>query len=152
MIRVFTNGCFDIIHSGHVYALRAAREMGDELTVGINTDDSVRRLKGAGRPFVSLADRIAVLRELRMVDHVIPFDTDTPQRLVEVLRPNIIVKGSDWKGKPVAGEDVAKLELVPVLPGFSTTEMVRNIISLYKSGILNEDGTTNRGHHDTTRI
>lgn len=142
MTRVFTNGCYDIVHGGHIHTLRAAREMGDSLVVAINSDESVRRLKGESRPLVPLADRIAVLRELRMIDEVIPFWEDTPQKVIEALRPDVIVKGAEWYGKPVAGENIAELRLVENVSGFSTTQMVAKIISLYKSGVIKEDGTS----------
>src|SRR5262245_6140292 len=93
---VFTNGCFDLLHPGHVRYLEAARALGDALVVGLNDDDSVRRLKGPGRPILRLAERAEVLAALAAVDHVVAFSEDTPLRLIEDLRPDVLVKGSDW--------------------------------------------------------
>src|SRR5262249_32722248 len=93
---VFTNGCFDILHRGHVSYLRRARELGDALVVGVNTDAGVRRLKGPTRPVNTLEDRLAVLAALRCVDHLVPFDEDTPCELVRLVRPDVFVKGGDY--------------------------------------------------------
>ena len=142
MKRIFANGCFDILHSGHIHTLEEARSKGDRLIVGVNSDDSVSRLKGQGRPLVPLRDRIAVLRGLRCVDEVIPFWEDTPEKLIYAIRPDIIVKGSDWRGRPVAGEDISGLEHVSNLPGFSTTDLVKKIIMLYNHGLIDENGAS----------
>jgi D-beta-D-heptose 7-phosphate kinase/D-beta-D-heptose 1-phosphate adenosyltransferase len=129
---VFTNGCFDLIHPGHVRYLTAARALGDVLVVGVNGDDSVRRLKGPGRPILRLAERAEVLAGLAAVDHLIVFDEDTPRALVAALGPDVLVKGADWAEADIAGREetlarggrVARVDLVP---GVSTTEIIRRI-------------------------
>ena len=103
---VFTNGCFDILHAGHVRYLTAARGLGDVLLVGLNDDASVRRLKGEERPFNPLLDRAEVLAGLECIDLVIPFAEDTPECLIEAVAPDVLVKGADWRGKGVAGADL----------------------------------------------
>lgn len=137
---IFTNGCFDILHSGHIHTLEAARKMGDRLIVGVNSDKSVRNIKGSGRPILPLVERIKVLHALRCVDVAVPFNEDTPQKLIESIRPETIVKGSDWRWKEVAGSNVSKVEYIDTVPGFSTTEIIRKIIFLYKSGVIDENG------------
>lgn len=129
---VLTNGCFDLLHPGHVRYLTAARALGDVLVVALNGDASVRRLKGAPRPILSLAERAEVLAGLEAVDHVIAFDEDTPIALVVALRPDVLVKGADWAEDDIAGSAevktwggrVARIDLVP---GVSTTEIMRRI-------------------------
>jgi D-beta-D-heptose 7-phosphate kinase/D-beta-D-heptose 1-phosphate adenosyltransferase len=123
---VFTNGCFDVLHAGHVRYLGAARGEGDLLVVGLNDDASVKRLKGASRPVNPLDDRVEVLSALSMVDHVVPFSEDTPEALIRALLPDVLVKGADWAGKGVVGSDVVtarggRVVLVPLLAGRSTT-------------------------------
>ncbi len=123
---VFTNGCFDILHAGHVKCLEAARQMGDYLIVGLNSDESVRRLKGKTRPFNGLSDRIAVLSALSCVDLVIPFEEDTPLRLIESLRPDVWVKGGDYSEADLDGSAFVRsyggeIRIVPLLKGRSTT-------------------------------
>ncbi|MDA1261017.1 MAG: D-glycero-beta-D-manno-heptose-7-phosphate kinase, partial [Planctomycetota bacterium] len=105
---VFTNGCFDLLHAGHVRYLQEARRQGDVLVIGLNDDESVRRLKGPERPFNPLEDRAEVLAALACVDLVAPFSEDTPERLVRELGPDVLVKGSDWEGKDVAGADAVR--------------------------------------------
>jgi D-beta-D-heptose 7-phosphate kinase/D-beta-D-heptose 1-phosphate adenosyltransferase len=126
---VFTNGCFDLLHVGHVDYLRQARERGDVLIVGVNDDASITRLKGQGRPVNQLEDRMAVLAALEMVDAVIAFSEDTPQRLVERVTPDVLVKGEDWAEKGVVGREWVEAHggqvvLVPLVPGRSTTGML----------------------------
>ena len=129
---VFTNGCFDILHAGHVRYLREARQRGDALVVGLNSDASVRRLKGEERPFNELADRAEVLAGLEAVDLVIPFEDDTPVALIEMVEPDILVKGADWKDGEVAGADFVRarggeVEFIDFLPGRSTTGIADRI-------------------------
>ena len=100
---VFTNGCFDLIHAGHVRILKQAKSLGDVLVVGVNTDPSVRRLKGQGRPILGLKDRIEVLSGLRSVDFVLPFGEDTPAKLIAAVRPDVLIKGGDWPAGRMAG-------------------------------------------------
>lgn len=131
--RVFTNGVFDILHRGHVTYLDRARSLGGSLTVGVNTDASVRRLgKGIDRPINSLADRVAVLAALESVSLVIPFDEDTPLALVLACRPDIIVKGGDYSAETTVGaaEVIAwggRFEAIPVVKGFSTSGVLATI-------------------------
>ncbi len=126
---VFTNGCFDVLHPGHLLLLETAREMGDFLVVGLNTDRSVKALKGPGRPAVPLSGRAALLSALAPVDLVIPFDEDTPARLIREIRPHVLVKGGDYSAADVVGADTVladggRVEIVPLLPGFSTTGLL----------------------------
>ncbi len=126
---VFTNGCFDILHAGHVDYLRFARSKGDVLLVGLNDDESVRRAKGPNRPVNTLADRLAVLAALEMVDAVVPFVEDTPAKLIERVTPHVLVKGQDWEGKGVVGREWVEqhggqVHLAPLLPGRSTTSII----------------------------
>jgi D-beta-D-heptose 7-phosphate kinase/D-beta-D-heptose 1-phosphate adenosyltransferase len=123
---VFTNGCFDVLHAGHVQYLRFARSRGDVLIVGLNDDDSVRRLKGPTRPVNSLEDRSTVLSALEVVDAVVPFGEDTPKALVEHVTPHVLVKGEDYSDKPVVGREWVEshggqVVLAPFLQGRSTT-------------------------------
>lgn len=129
---VFTNGVFDILHAGHVTYLQQARDLGTMLVVGVNTDASVQRLKGASRPVNTLEDRMIVLDALRSVDLVIPFDTDTPLRLIEQLLPDILVKGGDYTRDAVVGADVVeanggRVVLIPLLEGRSTTGIINRV-------------------------
>ncbi len=126
----FTNGCFDLLHAGHVQALEFARSKGDLLVVGLNTDRSVRALKGDGRPVFPQGDRARLLAGLEAVDYVVLFDEDTPARLVERVRPDVLVKGEDYRGKAVVGRGHAgRVELAPLVPGLSTSEILRRIRS-----------------------
>jgi D-beta-D-heptose 7-phosphate kinase/D-beta-D-heptose 1-phosphate adenosyltransferase len=130
MILVFTNGCFDLLHAGHVELLRRARELGDRLIVGLNSDNSVRLLKGPGRPVVCEADRRAVLQAIRFVDEVIVFDEPTPDTLIREIRPDILVKGAEYRGTAIPGEAHAgKVVLIPMLPHRSTSALVRRLKS-----------------------
>lgn len=129
---VFTNGVFDILHAGHVTYLQAARDLGDVLIVGVNTDDSVQRLKGPERPVNTLQDRLTVLSALRSVDHVIAFDDDTPLRVITALLPQVLVKGGDYTRDTVVGADVVeanggRVALIPLLEGRSTTGIINRV-------------------------
>lgn len=133
---VFTNGCFDILHKGHVAYLEKARRLGDYLVVGLNSDASVRRLgKGPGRPVNSQKDRAAVLGALRCVDRVVIFGEDTPERLIRKVRPDVLVKGGDWKKENVVGASFVesyggRVRLIPYVKGFSTTGLLAKIQKL----------------------
>ncbi len=132
---VFTNGCFDIIHAGHIALLRKAREQGDLLVIGLNSDDSVRRLKGPERPVHHEDDRVTVMSELESVAIVIVFDEDTPLRLIEGLRPDVLVKGADYTKSQVVGADFVEsyggeVALVDLLEGRSTTGAIQRIRSV----------------------
>lgn len=125
---VFTNGCFDILHKGHVRYLRQARKLGDVLVVGLNSDRSVSLLK-PGRPINSEKDRAEVLASLCMVDYVTIFDEKTPYGLIKSLKPDVLVKGGDWKKEEIVGSDVAEETYsLPYVKGISTTGIIKKII------------------------
>ena len=127
---VFTNGCFDILHPGHVYILKECRKFGELLIVGLNSDSSVKRLKGESRPYHRFEDRAAVLAALACVDYVIGFDEDTPKQLIEALTPKILVKGGDYNHDTIVGADWVsrhggEVKVVPLLQGHSTTGILK---------------------------
>jgi len=130
---VFTNGVFDLLHPGHTALLETARALGDALVVGLNSDASVRRLaKGDDRPLVPEAARAAVLAALEAVDCVVPFDEDTPLALITALRPDVLVKGADYRLDQIVGADVVRaaggrVERIPLVPTYSTTTLVERI-------------------------
>jgi rfaE bifunctional protein nucleotidyltransferase chain/domain len=130
---VFTNGCFELLHAGHVSYLNAARDLGDALVVGVNTDASARRLgKGAGRPVVGEDDRALLVAALEAVDAVCMFDEDTPLRLIEALLPDVLVKGEDYALEEVVGRDAVeaaggRVERIPLVEDRSTTALLRRI-------------------------
>ena len=130
---VFTNGCFDLLHAGHVTCLDQARRMGDAMVVGINTDASARRLgKGRGRPFVAQDDRAALVAALESVDCVTLFDEDTPEALVAALEPDVLVKGGDYEAASVAGRTTVEARggivvALPLLPGRSSTALAARV-------------------------
>jgi rfaE bifunctional protein nucleotidyltransferase chain/domain len=129
---VFTNGVFDLLHPGHVDVLLGARREGDALVVGLNSDASVRRLKGPGRPIRNEQERAIVLAALAMVDAVVVFDQDTPLELIEALAPDVLVKGGDYTEATIVGADSVKrrggrVVVVPLTPGQSTTGIVERL-------------------------
>jgi D-beta-D-heptose 7-phosphate kinase/D-beta-D-heptose 1-phosphate adenosyltransferase len=129
---VFTNGCFDILHAGHVTYLDAAKRKGDRLVVGLNTDQSVRSIKGAPRPIVPEQQRARVLASLESVDAVVLFDDDTPQSLIEEVRPDVLVKGADYEKSEVVGASAVerwggRVELIPLMDGVSTTKILKRV-------------------------
>jgi len=127
---VFTNGCFDIIHIGHIRYLRDAKGLGDILIVGLNTDRSVSRIK-PGRPIIPEGQRAEILSALEMVDYITPFDEDTPYELIKEIRPHVLVKGGDWDIKDIVGGDIVKeVHTVPFVEGVSTTEIIKRIQNL----------------------
>jgi D-sedoheptulose 7-phosphate isomerase len=131
-MRVFTNGCFDILHPGHVDLLNRAKALGTELVVGINSDASVRAIKGPDRPIIDQESRAAVLMGLESVDRVVVYDELTPERIIRELRPDILVKGGDWKPEEIIGADTVeglggKVFSLPLLPGFSSSDIVAKI-------------------------
>ncbi len=131
---VFTNGCFDILHRGHVLYLEEARRSGDVLIVGINTDSSVKRVKGETRPIVTQEERTAVLAALEAVDYVVPFAEPDPFELISYLRPHVLVKGGDWDEQEVVGRDlVEQTVIVPYVEGASTSEMIEAILKKYST-------------------
>ncbi len=134
---VFTNGCFDLLHVGHVTYLAKAAQLGQHLIIGLNTDASVRRLKGETRPLVAEQDRALVLAALGCVAGVVLFDEDTPSELIQTLRPNILVKGGDYRPEEVAGREyVDEVQIIEFEDGYSTTGIVEKITSLVKEGKL----------------
>ena len=124
---VFTNGCFDILHRGHLELLRHCRSLGRWVVVGLNSDASVHRLKGTKRPIVSQDDRKAVLQELNCVDEVIIFNEDTPYGLIQRVKPDIIVKGGDYKIEDVVGNDLADVVIFNFMDGYSSTSMIEKM-------------------------
>ncbi len=129
---VFTNGCFDILHAGHIQTLSNAREEGDVLIVGVNDDASVARLKGPDRPIIPLYSRMAVLASLVYVDYVIPFSEDTPMELILQIRPDVLVKGGDYHEDEIVGSAFIKkyggtIKIIEQVPGISTSGIVANI-------------------------
>ena len=122
---VFTNGCFDIIHKGHVRYLREAKALGDILVVGLNSDSSVRRIK-PGRPINNEEDRAEVLSSLEMIDYVVIFEEDTPYEIIKFLRPHVLVKGGDWKVEEIVGSDLVERTVsLSYVEGVSTTEILK---------------------------
>ena len=129
---IFTNGCFDVLHAGHVDYLQKAKSLGDILVVGVNSDASVRRLKGESRPVNILEDRMQVLSALGFVDYVIPFEEDTPARLIEEVIPDILVKGGDYKAEDVVGRDTVvasggEVVILPFVEGRSSTAIINRL-------------------------
>lgn len=125
---VFTNGCFDILHRGHVTYLQQARQLGDHLIVGLNSDASVKKLKGPERPINNELDRAFMLAALRCVDEVVLFGEDTPEELLSHLNPDILVKGGDYKPEEVAGRQYAgEVKILSFVDGYSTTGTIRKI-------------------------
>jgi rfaE bifunctional protein nucleotidyltransferase chain/domain len=129
---VFTNGCFDIMHLGHVDYLEKARNLGDKLVVGLNTDNSVSRFKGPERPLQDQTSRARIMASLQFVDLVVLFDEDTPLNLISELVPNVLVKGSDYLAENIVGADVVKksggvVKTIDFVPGYSTTRIVEKI-------------------------
>ncbi|WP_425246761.1 D-glycero-beta-D-manno-heptose 1-phosphate adenylyltransferase [Desulfovermiculus halophilus] len=136
---VFTNGCFDLVHPGHVDYLARARQLGSRLVLGVNSDASVRRLKGPGRPITSELDRVAVLSALECVDHIMLFDQDTPLELIRDISPDILVKGGDWPVQDIVGREHVlarggQVLSLPMLPGYSTTAIIERILALSRTG------------------
>lgn len=134
---VFTNGCFDIVHLGHVKYFQFAKAQGDLLVVGVNTDASIRRLKGEKRPIVAEEDRIGVLEELESIDYLVRFDQDTPIDLIRAIRPDVLVKGADYTKTQVVGWDVVesyggRVALAPLIDGRSTSTMIQRILEAYR--------------------
>lgn len=135
---VFTNGCFDILHVGHVRYLQKAKKMGDVLIVGLNTDQSVRQIKGKNRPIFPEEERAEILTALEAVDYVVFFNEPDPLRLIEAVKPNILVKGADWDKEKIVGREIVekaggKVGRIPLVPGASTTGVIEKIIKIYAS-------------------
>ncbi|MGB9561710.1 MAG: D-glycero-beta-D-manno-heptose 1-phosphate adenylyltransferase [bacterium] len=138
-IVVFTNGCFDLIHRGHIEYLQKAKKLGDILVVGLNTDSSIRRIKGEKRPILKESDRALILASLFFVDYVIFFDEDTPENLIKQIKPDILAKGADWTETNIVGADFVrsyggKVVRIELTEGYSTTRIIERIIELYCKG------------------
>lgn len=129
---VFTNGCFDVLHAGHVTYLQAAKKLGDKLVVGLNSDSSVKKLKGKERPINSLEERMTILKALECVDWVVPFTEETPLNLIKYLKPNVLVKGADYKTEDIVGSNFVlknkgEVKTIPLVEGLSTTKKIQKI-------------------------
>ena len=134
LILVFTNGCFDILHPGHVRYLSEARACGDRLVVAVNADATVAKLKGEARPLAPLDERMEVLAALATVDYVVPFDEETPAVIIEAIVPDVLVKGGDWAPDKIVGRETVeaaggRVLSLPFAPGFSTTDLIERIVS-----------------------
>ena len=137
---VFTNGCFDLLHAGHVRYLEQAKSLGDVLVVGVNGDASVKRLKGPKRPILPLEERMELLSALAFVDYVTPFDELTPLELITLLKPHVLVKGGDWTREAIVGKEVVersggKVVVIPFSEGKSTSNLIETILRYYAKGI-----------------
>jgi D-beta-D-heptose 7-phosphate kinase/D-beta-D-heptose 1-phosphate adenosyltransferase len=129
---VFTNGCFDLLHRGHVHVLRRAKAAGDLLIVGLNSDRSVKSIKGPTRPILPETDRAELIAAMEMVDYVVLFDDADPYRLIAAIKPDVLAKGGDWRVEKIIGSDVVarnggRVEVIPYLQGFSTSEIIERI-------------------------
>jgi len=136
---VFTNGCFDILHRGHIECLKKAKSFGDLLVVGLNSDSSVKKLKGDKRPILPQEDRAEILASLGMVDYVCIFEEETPKKIISALIPDVLVKGSDYKKEKIVGRDVVeshggKVFTVKEARGKSTRNIIKRIFSRYREG------------------
>ncbi|MDY6861684.1 MAG: D-glycero-beta-D-manno-heptose 1-phosphate adenylyltransferase [Thermodesulfobacteriota bacterium] len=135
---VFTNGCFDIIHAGHIFYLEKAKEFGDFLIVGLNSDVSIRKIKGEKRPLIPQKQRAIVLSALECVDYVLIFDEENPLKLISLLSPHILVKGGDWTKENIIGRDIVeekggKVYSLPLLNGVSTSGIIETILKNFKN-------------------
>ena len=129
---VWTNGCYDIMHSGHIDSLKYAKSLGKKLCVGVNSDESIKILKGENRPIIPLKERLEMLKSLDCVDFIVVLEEDFPQKTIEQIKPDVLVKGADWIGKSVAGANVVKrVEYFPLVEGLSTTNIIEKIIRVY---------------------
>lgn len=128
---VFTNGCFDLLHPGHLDLLKASKALGDYLIVAINSDASVMRLKGPSRPFYREDERVKMLNAVRWVDEVYVFDEDTPYELIKKLKPDIITKANDYEPHEVVGNDLAEVVIIPMQGSYSTTGIINEIHRRY---------------------
>jgi len=132
---VMTNGCFDILHSGHAHILEESKKLGDILIIALNSDKSVKKIKSSNRPIIAETDRAYVLSCLSSVDHIILFDEETPELVISKILPDILVKGSDYKGRKVAGEEILKkhnkeIVLLDLIDGKSSTAIINKILNL----------------------
>jgi D-beta-D-heptose 7-phosphate kinase/D-beta-D-heptose 1-phosphate adenosyltransferase len=135
---VFTNGCFDLLHSGHIHLFREARKKGDVFIVAVNDDYSIRKIKGTSRPIFPLKERIEILAAIEDIDYLTSFSEEIPQKIIARLQPDVLVKGGDWKPEEVVGkrevEDAGgKVEIIPYLEGRSSSDIVKRIVNAAKS-------------------
>jgi len=136
-IIAFTNGCFDILHAGHIRYLEAAKKKNRILVIGLNSDSSVRKIKGKGRPIVDQKNRARVLAALDLVNYIVIFNEKTPFETIKAVKPDILIKGADWKDKGVVGSDIVKscggkVELAKYIKGYSTTKIIQSIYKTCK--------------------
>jgi len=134
---VFTNGCFDLMHPGHIRLLRRARRLGDALAVGLNSDKSVRSLKGPLRPILKQSERAEIMAALECVDFVVVFPEPTPERIIRAVRPTVLVKGGDWSPSRIVGRatvegDGGEVRVFPLQKGFSTSAILRRILARHR--------------------
>jgi len=132
---VFTNGCFDILHRGHIHLFHEAKKLGDVLIVAVNDDSSIRKIKGPTRPIFPLEERMEVLEALADIDYLVSFSEETPKEIISSLLPDVLIKGGDWKSEEVVGKtDVeqagGKVVIIPFLPRHSSTDIIQRILSL----------------------
>ncbi|MCM8791754.1 MAG: D-glycero-beta-D-manno-heptose 1-phosphate adenylyltransferase [Candidatus Omnitrophica bacterium] len=132
----FTNGCFDILHYGHIKYLKKAKELADILIVGINTDASIKKIKGNDRPINPLKHRMEVIAALEVIDYVISFPETTPSNLIKTIKPDVLIKGGDWEKRNVVGADIVKkyngkIVIIPYIKGVSTTNIIRKIVKRF---------------------
>ncbi len=129
---VFTNGCFDLIHKGHIYLLKEAKKLGDILIVGLNSDSSIKKIKGKGRPILKESERAFIIENIKGVDYVVIFNEKTPFKLIKEIKPDILVKGGDYKENEIVGGEFVKkrkgnVVIIPYLKNFSTTKIIEKI-------------------------
>ncbi|WP_292460115.1 D-glycero-beta-D-manno-heptose 1-phosphate adenylyltransferase [Methanothermococcus sp.] len=134
---VFTNGCFDIVHKGHVEYLNHAKRFGDVLIVGINSDESIKKIKRDKRPIIPLESRVYILDNLKSIDFVVPFDEETPINLIKIIKPDIHVKGGDYNEEDLPESKIikeygGKVKIIPLIEGFSTTNIIEWVLEKYK--------------------
>lgn len=142
---VFTNGCFDILHYGHLKYLEKAKKLGDILIVGVNTDSSVKAIKGTFRPINKCRDRLALIAGLQCVDYCLSFKEKTPLNIIKVIKPDILVKGGDWQKKNIVGNEFVsayggKIKTIKFVKGYSTTQIIKKIIENEKKRITSPAG------------
>jgi D-beta-D-heptose 7-phosphate kinase/D-beta-D-heptose 1-phosphate adenosyltransferase len=129
---VFTNGCFDLLHVGHLKVFIECKKKGDVLVLGLNSDSSIRRIKGPDRPIVTEKERALMLAGLEPIDYVTIFKEDTPEKLIKMVKPDILIKGGDWKADQIVGRDVAKKVVrIPLIKGHSTSDLIKRIVDRY---------------------
>ena len=132
---VFTNGCFDLLHRGHIHLLREAKKLGDVLIVGVNDDSSIRKIKGPKRPIFPLEERMEILEAVAVVDWLVSFSEETPRQIIAVLLPDVLVKGGDWSPENIVGREEVEeaggeVFTIPYLPSHSSSDIVERILSL----------------------